>query len=52
MLRVTEGIFEYPKTVTKWARNGSKKSIFRARTARTVQNAVALSRDADFAVIG
>jgi hypothetical protein len=35
MSRVTEGIFEYPKQVTEWARNGSKNQIF-AR-ARRVQ---------------
>jgi hypothetical protein len=45
---VTEGIFKYPKTGEKWL----KKFKFHPRTARTVQNAVALSRNADFDVIG
>src|ERR1700761_1165896 len=28
MSRVTEGIYEYPKQVTKWAKNGSKNRFF------------------------
>jgi hypothetical protein len=52
MSRVTEGIFEYPKTSYEMDEKWLKQSIFRARTARTVQNAVAVSRNADFDVIG
>jgi hypothetical protein len=48
--QVTEGIFECPKQVTKWARNGSKNQIF-ARMAGTVRNTTVLSRYADFDVI-
>jgi hypothetical protein len=52
MSRVTERIFEYPKQVTKNGREmARKKSNFRVRTAGTVRNATALSRNADFDVI-
>jgi hypothetical protein len=50
--RHTEGIFEYPKTSHKIGEKRLKKSNFRARTARTVPNAAALSRNADFDEIG
>jgi hypothetical protein len=49
MSRVTEGIFEYPKTSHKMGEKWPEKSKFHARTA---QNAAGLSRNADFDLIG